>query len=156
MTDRHFVRPQRDMTATSDGTMRRTATLAAMWVFLCLAGCQDPNIGIVKGTIKVDGVPAKEGYIAFFPEDGRSSTAGGEIVDGQYEAEVSVGPSRVEIRVPKVVGQTKLYDTPDSEVKSIMAETLPPQFNDQSTLVLDVVAGENIKEYDLSTQPGRP
>ena len=94
-------------------------------VAIMVAGCAKSNIGVVTGTITVDGAPAKSGSIAYFPVDRKSSTAGAEIVDGRYTAKVPLGASKVEIRVPKVVGQKKLYDTPDSPLKQILAESLP-------------------------------
>jgi hypothetical protein len=37
---------------------------------------------------------------------------------GKFSSEVPIGESKVEIRVPKVVGKKKLYDTPDSPSKT--------------------------------------
>jgi hypothetical protein len=121
-------------------------------VVLAIAGCAEPTTGEVTGTITVDGAPAKEGSIAFFPLDRKSSTAGAAIADGKYTATVPLGQAKVEIRVPKVVGQKKLYDTPDSPIKPLMAETLPAKYNDASELTLDVKPGENQQDYDLSTK----
>ena len=117
------------------------------------AGCQgSPELGEVAGEVKVDGKPAKTGSVALFPLDGVGVTTGGEIVDGQYRVErVPLGRSRVEIRVSKTVGKKKLYDTPDSPYKDLLAESLPPRFNDASELELDVQPGENRRDYDLST-----
>jgi hypothetical protein len=53
-----------------------------------VTGCAESNIGVVNGTITVDGAPAKSGSIAYFPIDRKSSTAGAEIVDGRYTANV--------------------------------------------------------------------
>jgi hypothetical protein len=117
-----------------------------------ITGCSEPTVGTVSGTITVDGAPVKSGSIAFFPVDGRSSTSGAEIVDGQYTATVAPGSARVEIRVSKVVGQKKLYDTPDSPVQPIMAESLPTKYNDATELTLDVKLGENRQNYDLKTK----
>jgi hypothetical protein len=119
---------------------------------ILIAGCEKPNIGVVTGTIAVDGSPAKSGSIAFFPTNGKSPTAGAEIVAGQYTANVPLGTAKVEIRVPKVVGQKKLYDTPDSPMKQILAESLPPKYNDATELTLDVRPGENRKDYRLTTR----
>jgi hypothetical protein len=126
---------------------------AALFVVLAIAGCAEPTTGIVTGTVTVDGSPASEGSsIAFFPIDGKSSTAGAEIIDGKYEATVPLGQVKVEIRVPKVVGQRKLYDTPDSPIKLVMDESLPAKYNDASELTLDVQPGENEQDYDLTTK----
>jgi hypothetical protein len=119
---------------------------------LCVSGCEEPTTGTVNGTVIVDGSPAKSGSIAYFPVDGKSTTAGAEIVEGQYKAEVPFGETKVEIRVPKIVGERKLYDAPNSPVKSVMAESLPARYNDASELTLNVKPGENRKDYNLTTK----
>jgi hypothetical protein len=126
--------------------------IAALLLVSLITGCAEPTTGTVTGAIKVDGAPAKTGSIAFFPTDGKSRTAGGEIVDGNYTAEVPLGVSKIEIRVPKVVGQKKLYDTPDSPIKPLLAESLPGKYNDATELTLEVRPGENRQDYDLSTK----
>jgi hypothetical protein len=136
---------------------KRIERISAEWPTLLLAallivGCGKSNIGIVTGTISVDGAPAKSGSIAFFPLNRKSSTAGAEIVDGRYTAKVALGTAKVEIRVPKVVGQKKLYDTPDSPIKQIMSESLPRKYNDETELMLDVQPGKNVQDYDLTTR----
>src|SRR5689334_9723281 len=92
--------------------LRSAAMAAALLIFI--TGCTKPNIGIVTGTVTVDGTRAKTGSIAFFPSDPKASTAGAEIVDGKYRAQVPPGTAKVEIRVSKVVGQKKLYNTANS------------------------------------------
>lgn len=115
-------------------------------------GQADSNQGIVKGTITIDGKPAAEGAIAFTPVSGLAPTAGGTIVDGKYTAEVPLGKSRVAINVPKVVGQRKLYDSPDSPVQPVLEETLPAKYNDRSELTIDVGPGTNSGDFDLQTK----
>ena len=60
--------------------------------------------------------------------------------------------SKVAIRVPKVVGERKLYDTPDSPVQPLMEESLPPEFNDRTELTLDVKPGVNERDFDLKAK----
>ncbi len=134
--------------------LRRDARWRAAVLFglLFTCGCEKPTTGLVTGTVTVDGSPAKSGSIAFIPVDGRSSTAGTEIVDGAYSAQVPFGEAKVEIRVPKVIGERKLYDAPDSPMKSVMAETLPSKYNDASELTLVVQPGENQKDFQLTTK----
>ena len=57
------------------------------------------------------------------------------------------------IRVSKVVSQKKLYDTPDSPIKPVLAESLPPKYNDATELTLDVRSGTNAQDYQLKTMP---
>jgi len=131
---------------------RRSSAWWGLMAAIAITGCSDPNVGVVRGTVTINGVPPKSGSIAFFPTDGKSRIAGTEIVDGQYTLEVPRGPAKVEVRVPKVVGQKKLYDTPESPVKDLMAESLPPKYNDATELTLDVQPGENRQDYDLTTK----
>jgi hypothetical protein len=130
----------------------RSLVLTIALAIALLSGCAEPTTGVVTGSITVDGTPAKMGAIAFFPVDGKSSTAGAEIIDGQYTATVPLGTAKVEIRVSRKIGQKKLYDTPDSPMKDVLAEMLPPKYNDASELTLEVQPGENRKDYDLSTK----
>jgi hypothetical protein len=119
---------------------------------ILFTGCSKSNLGVVTGTISVDGAPAKSGSIAFFPTNRKSSTAGSEIIDGRYTAKVALGTAKVEIRVPKVVGKKKLYDKPDSPMKEVLSESLPRKYNDETELKLDIHAGENVQDYELATQ----
>jgi hypothetical protein len=124
---------------------------AALAIVFMIVGCSEQTIGTVRGTVSVDGSLAKEGSIAFFPVERKSPTSGAEIVDGQYTAQVALGTSIVEIRVPKVIGQKKLYNTANSPIQKLLAESLPAKYNDQSELTLEVQPGENLKNYELTT-----
>lgn len=119
-------------------------------------GKGESNRAEVKGSVIVDGSPAATGAISFMPVDGKSPTSGGKIVAGNYSVEVPFGTSKVAIRVPKVVGQRKLYDTPDSPVQPLMEETLPPEFNDRTELTLDVKPGVNERVFDLKAKKTNP
>jgi hypothetical protein len=118
------------------------------------AGCSGgkPGKSEVAGTVTIDGAPAEMGAIAFIPIDGQSATAGGSIEKGRYEAMVAPGKMKVEIRVSKVVGQKKLYDTPDSPVQPIMEEVLPAKYNDATELVVEIAPGSNQHDFNLTTK----
>ena len=124
------------------------------WLAGVAAGCSGGKPGKceVTGTVNVDGAPAEMGAIAFIPVDGQSSTAGGSIEKGQYEALVAPGKMKVEIRVSKVVGQKKLYDTPDSPVQPVMEEVLPAKYNDATELVVEISPGANQHDFNLTTK----
>jgi hypothetical protein len=117
------------------------------------SGCAEPTTGQVSGLVSVDGQPAKTGSISFIPVSGQGSTAGGAITDGRYSVEAARGEVKVEIRVPRVVGQKALYEgAANSPVRQLMEETLPPKYNDATELRLDVTPGEMTKDFDLSTK----
>jgi hypothetical protein len=59
---------------------------------------------------------------------------------------------RVEFSAPKVVGQQKMYDTPDSPKVDVVAELLPRRYNVQSELTLDVQLGSQHAPFKLSQQ----
>ncbi len=126
-----------------------------LWVVLLTlaAGCgEPPTTAVVEGTVTVDGTPAEMGSIAFFPTDGKSATSGAALENGKYKAQVPFGEVKVEVRVNKVVGQQRLYDTPDSPVQPILAEVLPPKYNDQTELTMIVEPGVNQQNFDLTTK----
>jgi hypothetical protein len=129
--------------------MRQLLLLTACVI---LVGCSRSDMGIVTGSVTVDGEPAKVGAISFFAVDGRAPTAGAPIVDGKFTAHVNPGVCMVQIRVSKVVGRKKIYDTPDSPMREVWAEVLPAKYNDNTQLKLDVKRGENLQEYALATK----
>lgn len=121
-------------------------------VLFCSLGCETPTTALVSGSVSVDGEPAKVGAISFIPEDNIGTPVGTSIADGEYSLQVPFGMKKVEVRVSKVVGEKRLYKTPDSPVKEIMTEALPPKFNSATELRFDVTPGEHQQDYHLETK----
>ena len=119
---------------------------------LLITGCKEATTGTVMGNITVDGDTPETGYIGFTATDGKTGPVATEIIDGQYTAEVPLGDVKVDIRIPKVVGKQKLYNTPDSPVQEITEEMLPARYNDETELTLTIVPGESTQDYDLTTK----
>ncbi|MCA9234112.1 MAG: hypothetical protein KC485_07280 [Gemmatimonadetes bacterium] len=117
-----------------------------------VSGCDDPTVGIISGSVTVDGQPVETGSIAFFPTGGDAFTAGGVIAGGQYSARVPLGELRVEIRVPKQVGEQKLYDVPDSPLMPILDEALPAKYNNRSELSITVEPGRSKHDFALTSE----
>jgi hypothetical protein len=134
--------------------VRPSCLICLLVLFAALLGCgkQDPNRGQVTGAVEVDGQPVAKGSIDFKPIDGNTATTSGDIVDGRYAVNANIGPSKVAISIPKVVGERKLYDTPDSPVRQVFGESLPPEYNEQTTLTHDVQPGPNEKNFSLKTK----
>ena len=120
-------------------------------VFACGCG-PESKMATVTGSVTIDGTPAETGSISFIPVDGMSSTSGASITNGKFTSEAPIGESKVEIRVPKVVGKKKLYDTPESPVQNIMAEVLPKKYNEATELRFTAQKGKNEKNFELSTK----
>lgn len=126
---------------------------AALLVFGLLVGCSsDGGKGTVEGTVTLNGQPLEKGLIRFVPVDGNSQPADGTITGGKFTVIAPKGEFRVEITSPKVVGQTKMYDTPDSPTVDKIEEAIPPKYNVQTELQITVPKGktEN-KQFDLTS-----
>lgn len=133
--------------------MFRLANLLPAMICLIVVGCgPESKMTTVSGVVTVDGKPAEKGSISFIPVDGMTATTGAVIENGKYTSEAPLGESKVEIRVPKVVGKKKLYDTPDSPVQEVLAEVLPSKFNEETELRFVGERGKNEKNWDLTSK----
>lgn len=139
-----------------DFYLNRPFTFAVVPCFLllsCLTGCgPESNVAFITGTISIDGKPADKGSISFIPVNGQGPTAGTEFKEGKYASQAALGECKVEVRVSKVVGKKKLYDTPDSPVQDLMEEVLPAKFNEATELRVEIKKGTNTKDWDLKTK----
>ena len=127
--------------------------LCSVLTLLCFTGCgPESNTAYISGTVSIDGKPTDKGSISFIPVNGQGPTAGAEIKDGKFNSQAALGECKVEVRVPKVVGKKKLYDTPDSPIQDVMEEVLPSKFNEASELRIDIKKGTNTKDWDLKTK----
>ena len=137
----------------SEMTLRHRFCLAIVIVSGSFAGCSaKSNVGTVSGTIKLDGAPLKSGLVRFMPVDGKTASADAKIVDGKYSAEVPPGEKKLSFSSPKVVGQKKMYDTPDSPMIDITEEMLPAKYNSKSEEKMTVTAGSQTKDFELSSK----
>jgi hypothetical protein len=132
--------------------MRRNRLAGLVIACVLLAGCEGSKFADVAGTVTLDGEPIADGSITFIPSDGQTPTAGGKIKDGKYAASVPIGTMKVAISYPKVSGTKKLYDTPDSPVGYLYKEAVPARYNEQTELVLEVKAGRNTKDWELTAK----
>jgi len=98
------------------------------------------------GSVTFAGAPVEEGSIGFFPLAGGSRSEGAVITAGRYRARVLPGRHRVEIRGSRI---TKDFKGP-SDLGPPREDFIPAQFNDASTLEVDVVApGPNDLPFEL-------
>jgi len=133
------------------------ATIRTWWFIVAassvvLASCSNgPPKGNVTGEVMFAGQPVVDGLITFEPVDGQGQTAGAPIKEGKFEAQdVSVGKMKVRINGNKKTGRKiKAYDTPDSPVSDEIIELIPPRYNANTELTLDVKPGPQPVKYDL-------
>ncbi len=115
-----------------------------------LLGCDSSNRAEVHGTIMLDGQPLPSGMINFLPADGNGPSAGATIIDGRYEIHsakgVTPGSNQVMINSLQKTGRTiQSLDQVDEE----LAEAVPPEYNEETTLLRDVEPGSNELNFDL-------
>jgi len=110
-------------------------------------------VGTVTGQVTFDGQPVKDGHVSFTPVDGKGQTGGAPIADGRFKAEqVPATKMKVALHGNKVIGTRKAYDTPESPVMPDVVELLPPKYNFNSELTLDVKRGSQDVKYDLKSK----
>jgi len=134
--------------------LRAMRTVLALLAVVLVGSCENgPPSGNVSGRVFYDGKPLESGAITLFSIDGTSPTAGDVIKDGKYAvSKVLVGKYKVTISGSQIVGQKKLYDTPNSPTAPITIDPLPEKYKDwnKTELTFDVKPGPNEKNWDLA------
>ncbi|TWT75525.1 hypothetical protein Pla123a_30350 [Posidoniimonas polymericola] len=126
-------------------------TLLTLLPALMVVGCDEPDgLSSVSGIVTVDGQPAAQGAISLIPLGSDARRSGGAIEAGSYSMKAPQGRAKVVIHVPKVVGQQPSND-PNQPARPIMKESLPPRFNSNSELVIEVQPGESVHNFDLTS-----
>jgi hypothetical protein len=136
----------------------RTFSIAGLGLMaLALSGCgSQANTAAVSGMVKLDGKPVEKGAIQFIPVEGNTGpSAGGAINNGQYhigrERGAAVGKNRVELRAFKRTGREVQDATkPAGNFTLEWVPALPPEYNDQSTVVREIKPGDNTFDFDIA------
>lgn len=135
----------------------RLFSISALGVLLLVVGCGETTVG-VRGRVTLDQKPVEQGAISFEPADGKGSTSGAEIVDGEYElfdnARITPGAKIVRIRATRKTGRVIPKMPGSSEMIEEYKEFIPDVYNNRSTLKVDVAPG-GIQElnFDLKSKP---
>ncbi len=142
---------------------RYVATFAAMVVFF-LAGCgggsDQPDLGLVTGTVTLDGAPLTNTAIMFSPVDGRPAL-GKTDAQGKYELTYirdtkgcKVGKCKVEIGNLEGEDEEVGADgeqTTDSKPANSKKPRIPSKYNTKTELEANVKPGENTFNFDLKS-----
>ena len=122
--------------------------------FAALTGCGDSRRQAVEGTVSVHGEPVQSGQIEFRPLPGTSGpTAGSPIHDGKYRIRSKQGPFtgtfQVEIRAMRETGRM-VEDFATGERFAARVQFLPPEYNENSELTVEVTSGRRRYDFDLT------
>tara|TARA_R110002111_G_scaffold262794_1_gene341067 strand:+ start:3292 stop:3738 length:447 start_codon:yes stop_codon:yes gene_type:complete len=139
----------------------RIAGVALLALSMSFAGCgsdtQDqPDLGLVKGTITFEGAPLAKASITFRPDSGRPASATTNAA-GQYELiyirntpGCKVGHNKVLITsVSEEENEMESEGDDVSDDASVAKEKLPPKYNTKTELEANVLSGENTFDFDL-------
>ena len=122
------------------------------------AGCggqasDQPDLGRVTGTVTMDGEPLPAAMLIFSPEKGRSSM-GTTDSEGKYEMiyvrdtkGAKLGTHQISITT---VQEGSSEESGEEEVAQFK-ETILAKYNTKSTLTEEVKAGENVFDFQLTS-----
>ena len=120
-----------------------------------------PMRASVEGQVSVDGEPIEMGSITFTPAEGTSGPiAGGPIERGRYRITKGSGPvvgrQLVSIRGLKKSGRqvpvTAGAELPSGGLVEELIPAVPPQYNDHTTLVREIVRGHQVVDFPLRSE----
>ena len=142
---------------TPSGTGWRVAFVATIClVYGCGPGQSGPPRAPVQGIVNLDGETVANGTINFLPIRGsKGPVVGASIEEGEYQLSKSEGPvvgwNRVEIHWTRATGRKVEAGSPSPPGTMVdeISEAVPVQYNSQSTLEREVVAGNNTFNFDL-------
>jgi len=131
----------------------RIVTIPTLCLLILVAagGCgpKKPRNYPVKGQVKLDGEPMKEGEITFAQPGVPPQPL--PITNGTFSGEVREGKHRVEIRMYKMGAPTKMAD---ETIPGSKENVLPAQYNTESKLPEATVtaAGPNEFKYEVTSK----
>lgn len=142
---------------------RKNRILKVALLALCVsfAGCgggldDQPDLGLVKGTVTFEGDPLADASITFMPDSGRPASATTDEA-GYYELTYirntpgcKIGHSKVMI-TSSSEGENEMDAEGDDALVDVttLREELPEKYNTNTELEADVKAGENTFDFDL-------
>lgn len=135
--------------------MNRVWGLLLVVVSLMVAGCDDgPGIASVEGTVTMDDKPLPNATVIFTPAAGGRPAAGRTDSEGKYKLNFSAGRKGAIPGINKVRLTTKAdpYENEDGTKVPASPETVPMEYNQQSTLEFNVEDGKvNVADFQLKS-----
>jgi hypothetical protein len=119
-------------------------------------GYEGPQRSELKGKVTFDGNPVKQGALTLIPAGSEGNKVSVPITDGAYLIPEARGPNAGKYRV-EIYGFEPLNTAPaggsqDADAESATRQVIPPQFNAQTTLELNVDAPKMEKDFELSSR----
>lgn len=130
--------------------LTRCVAVTTVALFLLVpAGCgsSGPPLGTVKGKVTLNGEPLEFASVRFQP-----TAAGGKPSSGYTDAEGNYELRFTKDRNGAMVGTHKVRISTfaqSNDGKAPIPERVPQEYNDQTTLEREVVAGDNTHDFEL-------
>jgi len=118
---------------------------------ISVLGCSEVEFGTVTGVVTIDGEPAPEVMVTFRPVDGRRESIAVTDARGAYELHYSLQRMGAWIGAHNVSLSTLELRPGKQGVRVAQEETIPARYNVDTELTADVVAGENVFDFALSS-----
>lgn len=114
-------------------------------LLLTFTGCSSNQFGSVSGTVTLDGKPLSGATVEFSPADG-SPAYGVTDEEGRYQLLWSADQQGAPL------GLNRVRITSFSEAMPRIKERVPVKYNRQSELTREVGRGQQVFDFELSTQ----
>lgn len=150
---RSLVLPSRSVLPIADaGVIAAFAAGLLLLALIVATGCSAkpkdmPELGVVTGTVTLDGKPLDKVTVVFESESGRSSF-GSTDATGRYELIYAGNAKGAVVGPNKVVINSQLDAPPGPDWK----DPVPARYNAKSELKADVVAGKNTFDFPLESK----
>lgn len=105
--------------------------------------------------VTFDGQPVETGTIVFRPLDPAVAPQGAPVSAGRYAVDCPPGRHRVQIRGTRPVDESRVPRTmPRLGTAPVREDYIPAAYNTESTLEIEVVAGQaNVFDFKLARTP---
>ncbi|QDT45279.1 hypothetical protein Pan241w_53990 [Gimesia alba] len=145
------------MFSLSTSILRHTRLpLSCFALLVFLSGCSptpedQPDVGLVKGMVTLDGEAIPGAVVDFAPESGRPSSG---ITDSEGRYELAYNPTTKGAKIGKhtVRISTHRYIENDDGTTTEQKEIIPEKYNVNSTLTVEVKPGENDFPFSLDKE----
>ncbi|MGA2797822.1 MAG: carboxypeptidase regulatory-like domain-containing protein [Thermoguttaceae bacterium] len=126
----------------------RTLITACLLGFILTSGCTQstrPKLGAVHGKVALDGKPLKGAGVGFRPEGGGRESMGATDDEGNYTLNYirDIQGAAVGWHIVRISTANPRAGRP---------ELVPKQYNTESALRKEVIAGDNVIDFDLKSK----
>ncbi|WP_232100785.1 hypothetical protein [Gimesia fumaroli] len=119
----------------------------------CGGGEEGPKQFTVTGTVTLDGQPIPEASILFKDPSGKNKSYFAGVKDGAYSTKIEAGKRKVLITANRPSKDKMVMNAEGTGKEPAMEQYLPAEYNEKSTLEIDVVAGnENQFSFELKSK----